>query len=116
MIPVMTEDIDRDAEALVIFLNTQRCHHPSKGERDALIESKRAEGKSTRQIAEEVGCSKDTVARMLNSGVANETPQEIKGKDGKTYKRLASAPKKERRTPESIKVDEEIKARLLATS
>lgn len=109
--PLVTEDVEGDADSLVMSFNLHR-RHLSKSQRDALIESKRAEGKSTRQIAEEVGCSNATVARTLEATVTNVTvePATIVGKDGK--KRLASAPKKERRTAESIKVDEEIKARL----
>lgn len=48
--------------------------------------TKRAEGKSTRQIAEEVGCDNKTVHNVIKSTVENstvETPAEITGKDGK---------------------------------
>ena len=48
-----------------------------------MIIKKRAEGKSTRQIAEEVGVDKMKVSRRAKeTGVSNDTP-EVTGKDGK---------------------------------
>lgn len=83
-IPAIYEEIEGDPYDLAESLNLHR-RHLTKDQRQDLILKKRAEGKSTRQIAEEVGVSKDTVART----VANETvdlPTEITGKDGKKRK------------------------------
>lgn len=55
----------------------------------------RAEGMSTRQIAEELETSPSTVARDLaESTVPGGTPEQIKGKDGKLHPAKADAPKR----------------------
>jgi transposase len=54
-----------------------------------LIVKKRAEGKSERQIAEEVGCSKSKVNKVINSTGQKrpvDLPTEVIGKDGKKRK------------------------------
>jgi transposase len=54
----------------------------------------RAEGMSTRQIAEELETSPSTVARDLaESTVPGGTPEQIKGRDGKLHPAKADAPK-----------------------
>jgi hypothetical protein len=44
----------------------------------------RASGKSTRQIARKTGVSQSQVQRDL-AGVSGDTPEAVKGQDGKTY-------------------------------
>ncbi len=78
-------------------------------ERQEVVASLRESGLSIRAIAAATGDSKDTVARSLRAGVANETPAPepvdaevipepvsepapITGTDGKTYRRPEPAP------------------------
>src|SRR3974390_2535956 len=51
-------------------------------------------GRSARRIAEESGVSFKTVARM-RSGVSNDTPEKVTGRDGKQY----AAKRKQRAKP-----------------
>jgi DNA-binding NarL/FixJ family response regulator len=88
------QEIEGDPHELADSLNLHR-RHLTKDQRNDLIMKKRAEGKSTRQIAEEVGVSHQTVKNVMDSTVNNltvETPTEITGKDGK--KRKATGRKK----------------------
>lgn len=121
-----------DAEGYARRVNIAR-RHESKSDRDERILRMRSQGKSTRQIAEEVGVNNATVSRVINeSTVANATvdmPTEITGKDGKKRKaRVTTKPKPEQainkpqpgeipkedndmanRPQESIAMDEQIK-------
>jgi transposase len=84
---------EEDLEAYVESLNEHRRHltleqlEERRRQRLARVAEKRAEGKSTRQIAEEVGISQSQVVRDLgaaDSGEPRGSP-EITGRDGKTY-------------------------------
>jgi len=91
-IEAIYEEIEGDPFELAESLNEHR-RHLTKDQRNDLIMKKRSEGKSTRQIAEEVGCDNKTVHNVIKSTVENstvETPTEIIGKDGKKRKAKAS--------------------------
>ncbi len=82
------EEIEGDPFELAESLNEHR-RHLTKDQRNDLIMKKRSEGKSTRQIAEEVGVSRQTVLNVTDSTVNNLTvdiPIEVLGKDGKKRK------------------------------
>ncbi len=82
------EEIEGDPFELAESLNEHR-RHLTKDQRNDLIMKKRSEGKSTRQIAEEVGVSRQTVLNVTDSTVNNLTvdiPIEVIGKDGKKRK------------------------------
>lgn len=60
--------------------------HLSKEQRASIFADMRGDGMSLRAIAEATGVNASTVLRTLNSsGVANATPDEIIGRDGKAY-------------------------------
>ena len=91
-IPAIYEEVEGDPYELNRSYNDHR-RHLTKEQRNAKIFRLRAEGKSTRQIAEEVGVSKTEVNRTINSTVPNGTvgqPTEVIGKDGKKRKAKAS--------------------------
>lgn len=91
-IEAVYQEIEGDPYELADSLNLHR-RHLTKEQRNDMILKKRAEGKSTRQIAEEVGVGIGTVHRTLEATVPNgtvETPTEITGKDGKKRKAKAS--------------------------
>lgn len=72
-------------------LNSDRRHLTDEQRRKVAV-SLRQDGHSLRAIAGALGTSKDTVARDLDdSGVSDETPDEVVGLDGKSYP--ASRPK-----------------------
>jgi lambda repressor-like predicted transcriptional regulator len=86
------EEIEGDPFELAESLNEHR-RHLTKDQRNDLIMKKRSEGKSTRQIAEEVGVSNVTVKNVIDSTVKNLTvdqPTEVIGKDGKKRKAKTS--------------------------
>jgi transposase len=92
-IEAVYQEVEGDPYELAESLNLHR-RHLTKEQRNDLIVKKGAEGKSTRQIAEEVGTNKETVRQVLSAG-ANKLPPEqqdkVVGKDGKTYKRKPNA-------------------------
>lgn len=73
-------------------------------DRAALAKTMRESGMSLRAIGRLIGAGKDTVQRDL-SGVANETPAEVHGADGKTYP--ASRPTHAEPEPVAERDDEE---------
>jgi IS30 family transposase len=82
------------------FVDSQNLHrrHLSAEWRREQVKAKRAEGKSTRQIAEELGTTAMTVSRDLNRGVTGVTPEPerpatITGKDKKQYAAKRPQPK-----------------------
>jgi DNA-binding NarL/FixJ family response regulator len=87
-IPAIYEEVDGDPFELADSLNLHR-RHLTKEQMEDLIVKKRAEGKSERQIAEEVGCSKSKVNKVINSTGQKrpvDLPTEVIGKDGKKRK------------------------------
>ena len=76
---------------LAIKLNTQR-RHLSKEEKAKLATGLRKDGLSLRQIADILNVGHVTVSRILE-GVPNETPDKVKGKDGKEYPATINKPK-----------------------
>ena len=91
-IPAIYEEVDGDPFELADSLNLHR-RHLTKEQMEDLIVKKRAEGKSERQIAEEVGCSKSKVNKVINSTGQKrpvDLPTEVIGKDGKKRKAKAS--------------------------
>ena len=80
---------EAERKELAIRLNVER-RHLSRAERQRLLEMilKEAPSKSTREVADMFRVDHRTVSRTrkkLASGVANATPGEIRGRDGKTY-------------------------------
>jgi SAM-dependent methyltransferase len=86
-VPVARIDLNVSGDTAVDAardLNVAR-RHLDRDQRRAYVVQRRADGASLRTIANEVGASKDSVARDLTaSGVSSETPEVI-GADGKTY-------------------------------
>jgi len=81
------EEIVDDSEVKEFILDCNlRRRHMTPELRKEIVAELRADGKSTRAIAEAVGVSKDTVRNDLkNSGGDNSPPAGITGTDGKTY-------------------------------
>jgi transposase-like protein len=90
---------DEDVKTFILRHNVLRRHLTPEMRR-AIVAELREDGQSTRQIAETLGTSKDTVHRDLQelaeSGVSNETtgpenpseklrPATVTGRDGKSY-------------------------------
>lgn len=76
-----------DKRRLALRLNVVRRHLKPE-DRAALAVQFRQQGQSLRQIAEQLGTSKDTVQRDLAAGVSFETPDsptKVTGMDGKKY-------------------------------
>jgi hypothetical protein len=92
--PVVVEiDDDGDALEVAVEINTARRHLNVETRRN-LVAGLRAEGKSVRAIADELGVARTTVHRDLASGVPHGTPApggdnsppgSVVGQDGKTY-------------------------------
>lgn len=91
-IEAVYQELDGDPFELAESLNLHR-RHLTKDQQNDLIDKKLTEGKSTRQIAEEVGVSNATVSRRRTvTNVTVDLPTEVIGKDGKKRKAKA-APK-----------------------
>lgn len=91
-IEAIYQEVDGDPFELAESLNLHR-RHLTKEQRDDLILKKTAEGKSSRQIAEEVGCDHKTVINVRKRTGENspiEMPTEVIGKDGKKRKAKAT--------------------------
>jgi hypothetical protein len=88
-IEAIYEEIEGDPYELAESLNEHR-RHLTKDQRNDLIMKKRSEGKSTRQIAEEVGVDHKTVLNVAKKATGEfspvELPTEVIGKDGKKRK------------------------------
>lgn len=93
-IEAVYQEVDGDPYELADSLNLHR-RHLTKEQRNDMIVKKRSEGKSARQIGDEVGVDEKTVRNVIKSTAeksAVDMPDEITGKDGK--KRKAKATKK----------------------
>lgn len=80
---VMVAD-EEEARAIVETLNTDRGHRLKSDMRRDVVADLREEGHSLRAIAGAVGVSLWQVQRDL-SGVSEDTPERVIGKDGKSY-------------------------------
>jgi ParB-like chromosome segregation protein Spo0J len=84
--PTITLDLDDEVcDRLRIELNTARRQLPTKDRRMLVIEL-RAQGRSTRQIAEQAGVTQTTILKDLRSTehpCSVETPATVVGNDGK---------------------------------
>ncbi len=110
---------DADPEAFVATANDHRRHESDglrkerREKRIARVAAARADGKSTRAIAEEAGVSQSTVLNDLavstEQGCSVETPEgKVTGKDGKkrkasTKKKKATAETEQPAEPETLK-------------
>jgi transposase len=72
----------------IIRRNVHR-RHMSKELRQEIVGELRADGQSTRQIAEKLGVSQSTIANDLNSTEQNCSVETVVGKDGKKRKAKA---------------------------
>lgn len=121
--PVFAEYDGTDPTGFVESQNEHRRHLTAEWRRQQ-VKAKRAEGKSTRQIAEEMGIHKTQVIRDLDTVCPPEpieeteakpqpypepAPETVKGRDGKQYR--ATKPKtkasKHRKKKESENADHE---------
>jgi ParB-like chromosome segregation protein Spo0J len=97
--PTITLDVDDGtAERLRITLNTARRQLSVKDRRLLTIEL-RAQGRSTRQIGEQVGVSEKTVRNDLSTAdrsAVDPLPDTVVGRDGK--RRKATTPSRDRPT------------------
>lgn len=84
--PVTVHEVhDEDyARQIAATLNTDR-RHLSIEDRRRIVADLRAEGHSTRAIADATGVDHSTVVRDINRGGAPAPPETVKGRDGKTY-------------------------------
>lgn len=104
--PVFAEYDGSDPAGFVESQNKHRRHLTAEWRKEQ-VKKKRAEGKSTRQIAAEVGAAQSTVVEDIRAGERNRSPEperaepeaepepnpesapvaptKVKGRDGKTY-------------------------------
>jgi hypothetical protein len=100
--PPITVEVRDDGHAreLALDLNLAR-RHLSVGDRRDLVGGLRAEGKSERAIADELGVPKTTVHRDLQASGGPggpPAPETVAGQDGKSY------PAKRKRRPRPVRV------------
>ncbi|MES2091598.1 MAG: hypothetical protein V4532_16730, partial [Pseudomonadota bacterium] len=80
---------DDEVRDYILRQNVHR-RHLTKEMRQAIVVELRADGQSTRQIANVIGVSQSTVQSDLASGEQKNSPATIQGTDGKTYSATTS--------------------------
>jgi hypothetical protein len=86
-LPPQLKQIAVDDDEVRDFILRRNVHrrHLTRELRQELVGDLRAEGKSTRQIAQTLGVSQTTVVTDLKAGERNRSPEAVTGRDGKTY-------------------------------